>query len=480
MSFRVNTNLGSLNALRNLSNVGVEFQKSVTRLSTGLRITNAADDPAGLIISERLRAQIGGLDQAIRNNQDAVNYSKTAEAALDEVSRLLNDARKLAIASGNTGSLDANAIQANQNQIRSIIDSIDRIATQTQFGNKKLLDGSAGILSTVTDATRFASINIGGTFGGFTVNAAGTVTVQVTQAAVRNSITGSVNLSASGLATIIGAGSFVVNGVTFTTDGTESLQSLINRFNNESSRTGVNFNFNGTNVVLVAADYGTNSKISFTDTAGRLNTAGNTQATNGQNAIAVVTVVTANGTTTATFTGGRQNDSGLRLTDTYGNVILLNEPGNATGTYGAGRIEVGSAEFQVGANAGQRVSLSLASMMSSVLGTDVVSGASLATVDVTTSSGADNAVKVIDAAIRRVTQARGEIGSFQRNVLESNVRSLATARENLVATESTIRDVDVADEITNFTRLQILQQSGLSVLAQANAAPAAVLALLRT
>lgn len=479
MSFRVNTNLGSLNALRNLSHVGAEFSKSVTRLSTGLRIATAADDPAGLIISENFRAQIGGLDQAIRNNQDAINYSKTAEAALDEVSRLLNDARRLAVASGNTGALDANAIQANQNQLRSILDSIDRIATQTQFGNKKLLDGSAGIVSTVTDATRFGAINIGGTFGGFTVNAAGAITVQVTQVAVRNSITGSVNLSASGLATIIGAGTFVVNGVTFTTDGTESLQSLLNRFNNESSRTGVNFNFNGTNVVMVAKDYGTNSKISFTDTAGRLNTAGNTQATNGQNAIAAVTVVTANGTTTATFTGGRQNDSGLRLTDTYGNIILLNESGNATGTFGAGRIEVGSAQFQVGANAGQRVSLSLASMMTSTLGTDAISGQSLSTINITTPQGADEGLRIIDAAINQVTKIRGEIGSFQRNILESNVRSLGVARENLVATESTIRDVDVAEEITNFTRLQILQQSGLSVLAQANAAPQAVLALLR-
>ncbi|GIV03527.1 MAG: hypothetical protein KatS3mg015_2357 [Fimbriimonadales bacterium] len=183
MAFRINTNLESMNALRNLGLVSMEFGKTVTRLSTGLRIVTGADDPAGLIISENFRAQIAGLDQAIQNNQDAINYAKTAEGALDEVARLLKDARKLAVAANNTGTLDAAAIQANQDQLRSIVESINRIATQTQFGKKKLLDGSAGIVSHVIDSANYAAINIGGTFGGFSVNSSGTVTVQVTTAA---------------------------------------------------------------------------------------------------------------------------------------------------------------------------------------------------------------------------------------------------------------------------------------------------------
>jgi len=479
MSFRVNTNVSAMNALRNLSLTGLEFSKSVNRLSTGLRIVSGADDPAGLIVSENFRAQIAGLDQAMQNNQDAINYAKTAEGALDEVSRLLNDARKLAVAAGNTGTLDAAAIQANEDQLRSIVDSINRIATQTQFGKKKLLDGSAGIVSTVTNATNYAAINIGGTFGGFTVNASGTITVQVTTAATRATITGSVDLSASGLNTIIGAGTFVVNGYTFQTDGTESLQSLLNRFNNSSGQTGVTFNFNGTNVVMKSNDYGSNATISFTDTAGRLNTAGNATAA-GVDAIATVTVTTTNGATSATFTGGRNGDSGLRLTDTYGNSILLTEAGNATGAAAAvGRIEAGSAQFQIGANAGQTASLSLAAMLASSLGDDVVSGENLSTIKLDSASNADNALKVIDRAIEQVAELRGDIGNFQRNVLESNLRSLGVTRENLVATESSIRDVDVAAEITNYTKLQILQQTGLAVLAQANSAPSAVLALLR-
>lgn len=478
MAFRINTNLTALNALRNLEKTSVEFAKSVARLSSGLRINTAADDPAGLILSENFRAQIGGVSQAIQNNQDAINYAKTAEGALEEVGRLLNDIRKLAVASANTGVLDAAAIQANQEQIRQMLASIDRIATQTQFGTKKLLDGSSGIVSTVVDTDDFAAIVIGGTFAGQTVNSSGNVTVQITQAAQRASITGSVDLSANGLNTIIGAGTFVVNGYVFTTDGTETLQSLLNRFNNASNRTGVTFGFDGTNVTMVSNEYGSNASITFTDTEGRLNTAG--VATNtGVDAVATVTVTTINGATSATFTGGRNGDSGLRLTDNYGNVILLTEQGNTVGAAQlAGRIQAGSAQFQVGANAGQTVSLSLANMLSSNLGNDVIAGESLATIDVTTASGAENAIRIVDAAIKRVAQIRGEIGSFQKNTLESNVRSLAVALENFSATESTLRDVDMAAEVAHFTKLQILQQAGLAVLAQANSVPSAVLRLL--
>lgn len=477
MSFRINTNLGAINVLRNLNQSALEFGKSVTRLSTGLRITTAADDPAGLIISENFRAQIVSLDQAIQNNQDAINYAKTAEGALDEVSRLLKDARKLAIASGNTGALDATAIQANQTQIQSILSSIDRIALTTQFGNKKLLDGSAGITTSVTDATSFAAINMSGTFAGFSVNTSGMVTVQVTTAATRAEIIGTVAYSS--LTDIVGAGNFVVNGVAVSTDGTETLQTVLTRLNNVSAQTGVHFTFDGTNVVLTSSGWGSNARISFTDTAGLFIAAGN-QTDAGTDAVATVTVTTANGVVSATFTGGRNGDSGLKLTDIYGNSLLLTEAGNVTGPAAAvGRIEAGSAQFQVGANAGQTVSLSLANMLVSQLGTGVIAGESLATINVTTATGAENAIRIIDDAIAQVTKIRGEIGSFQRNVLESNVRSLGVARENLTATESSIRDADMAAEITNFTRLQILQQSGLAVLAQANAAPQAVLSLLR-
>ncbi len=139
MSFRINTNSTSMAALRNINQVSQSFSQSVNRLSTGLRITSAADDPAGLIFSESFRAQIGGITQAVRNNQDAINYSKTAEGALDEISRLLREGRALSVASANTAVLSTDQLQANQTQWNLMVSSINRIANDTQFGPKSSL-----------------------------------------------------------------------------------------------------------------------------------------------------------------------------------------------------------------------------------------------------------------------------------------------------------------------------------------------------
>src|SRR3982751_5530782 len=126
MSLRINTNVTALNALRNLDQTSSSVSKSIERLSSGLRINNASDDPAGLIISEGLRSQIDGLNQAISNSQDANNLIKTAEGGLTEVNSLLRSIRTLAVHAANTGANDANAAQADQQQIQSAIDTIDR------------------------------------------------------------------------------------------------------------------------------------------------------------------------------------------------------------------------------------------------------------------------------------------------------------------------------------------------------------------
>jgi len=484
VGFRINTNIQALNALRNLGRVESDFGKSVTRLSTGLRITDASDDPAGLIISENLRAQISGIDQAVRNAQDATSFAKTAEGALDEVNRLLRDARALAVASGNTAVLDTTSLQANQNQIQSIIDSVNRIAGQTQFGGKKLLDGSSGLSANVTDTAKLAGITLSGTFAGYAVSSNGTVSAAIIQSATKATTTLSVNYTS--LSSVLSAATFVLNGVSISTDGTETLQAVINRVNQKSGQTGVTadaITANGSTVVqLNQVNYGNNFSISFSDTKDVLNATDSVTAT-AANAAVSVTVYTANGAQTVAFTGGRSSgESGLRLTDTYGNVLLLTEGGNNTLTTTAAavaNVTAGSATFQIGGNAGQTTSLSLANIAAAQLGTTAVANLNMSSIDVTTSSGAANAIQVIDAAISQISKTRADIGSFQRNNIESSVRSLGVAKENLTATESQIRDLDVASEITNFTKLQILQQSGLSVLAQANASPQSVLQLLR-
>ena len=477
MSFRINTNITALNALDNVSRTSDAFQASIGRLSTGLRINSAADDPAGLIISQKYQAQLGGLDQATKNSQDGINFAKTAEGALNEVSGLLRDARSLAVASANTGTLSASALQANPAQIQSIVSSINRIASTTQFGSKKLLDGSAGTSSTVTDTSKIAAISIGGTFGGQSLAANSGVTVTVSTAATQ------ATLSSKGFAfTTTTAGSnsnFTLNGVTIAVSASDTAQNIIDNINKAQGQTGVAAVYNSTTnkIDLSTTKYGSSQSINLTDASGVLASAAGFSTASGTDAVASVKV----GSTTALFTGGKSGADGLTLTDADGNTVQLTTTGNSTSTANAsvGQVIVGSAQFQIGAFSGQNTSLSLGNFAASNLGTGVASGANLSNIDLTTQSGANQAIQVIDSAIDQVSSARGNIGNFQRNVLESNIRSLSVASENLSAANSTITDTDVAAETTNYSKLQILQQAGISVLAQANQAPQQVLRLLQ-
>lgn len=483
VSFRINTNVAAMGALRHLTNNQAEMQGTITRLSSGLRINHAADDPAGLIISEGMRSQLKGIEQAMRNSQDAVNMAKTAEGALDEVQRLLRNIRGLAVHSANTAVVDAATLEANQTQVRSTIQSINRIAEQTQFGNKKLLDGTSGALANVTAVNYVSSIYIGGTFAGESVVSGPITMAQITQGS-RAAI--SLGNTFAGPNAVVGSqGSFVINGYSFTSSGNETVQSLVNKINSMSATTGVTASIAGSGPVsinLSHQSFGSQFGISFFDPSNILHNASSASAT-GANAVFNVAVTTAAGVTTVPFTGGRgPNESGLKLTDTFGNSVVLSENGNANiGVGGSvvGQVTAGTVRFQIGGNADQSVQFSMPTVFANRLGTGAVAGQSLADLDVTTQTGAQNAMRIIDDAINQLARMRGELGTFQRNFLESNVRSLNIAQENLTSSESQIRDADMATEITAMTRQQILQQSGISVLAQANQIPQGIVSLLR-
>lgn len=467
-----------MSSLRNLGNTNVDMNRSMSRLTTGLRINSAADDPAGLIVSENFRAQITGIDQAIRNNQDASNYAKTAESALDEVTKLLRDARALSVASGNGATLTDAQRQANQQQLNSIMESVNRISETTSYGNKKLLDGSSGITAGATSAN-YGAMSFSGTFNSKAVTANSAVTVQVTQAAERATVAGSVlyTLATDNMA----AGSFSLNGVSFNVSASDTIGDVLARVNSASSQTGVTAVWNeaGGAVSFRSAEFGSAAKVQLIDSDNLFGSADQASDT-GQDAQATVSVdtngATAGGVESVNFTSGK----GLTLRDNAGNSITLNEAGNATGAAAAvGQIFTGSASFQVGANADERATLSIGNFRSSSLGTGVVANTSFADVNLLSDSAATDALKVIDKAIEQVSESRGRIGNFVRNTLETNVRSLAVQKENLASSDSAIRDVDIAEETTRYTKLQILQQSGISMLAQANSAPQSVLSLLR-
>ncbi|MBS1705635.1 MAG: hypothetical protein JST40_07150 [Armatimonadetes bacterium] len=487
MSLKINTNLQAMNALRNLSGTSLNLSDTMSRLSSGLRINTASDDPAGLVISEGMRAQIHGIDQAVRNSQDAINMAKTAEGGLSEIQGLLTSMRALAVHAANTAVVDANQLSADQGQIRSSLESINRIATSTQWGNKRLLDGTAGVTSAVINSTALSSAFFGSDFGDSTL-ISGQVTINQTVAALAATLTTG-RTFANSSAVVPTTGSIIINGYSISSDGTDTVQSLATKINAVSQQTGVVAAIVsvGPNVSVRLTNKTTGSQfpLNLTDPNHILHTTSSVTYT-GTDAQYDVTANTANGSQTVTFIGGRATgDSGLKLTDDKGNTITVTQAANdnwgslfATPPQ-AVQIYAGSAQFQIGSEANQTIFVALPNVFTNNLGTTAVSGLSLADIDVSSPSGASDALKVIDEAITQIARSRGTLGSVQSNFLESNVRSLEVAKENVSASESAIRDVDMASELTRYTQLQILQQSGLAVLSQANQQPQSILKLLQ-
>ncbi len=476
--FSINTNVNALQAINALSSTQKAMSASMTKLSTGLRINTAADDPAGLIASKRNSAQISSMTQAESNTQDAINYSKTADGALDEVNTLLENARTLAVASGNSATLTPDQLAANQQQLSSIVSSITRISTTTQYGTKKLLDGSAGTQSAVTAGDKLTSLTVGGTFGGSTLTANNNVSIDVTQAATQASVTSRAFASSSTAVGSANAGSFTINGTTFNASATTTAADLVDMVNKATNSTGVVASYESGAVVLKSNSYGSKAAVNLVDSTGVLRSAGSgSTSVTGVDATATVTI----GSATAAFTGSVGSGDGTTLADADGNTFKLTAAGNAVATIAnAGQVTVGSSQFQIGANQGQTSQLSLGNFAATELGKGSGGTATdLTALDLTTTAGATDALTVIDKAISDVTTARGKIGNFQKNVLESNARNLSVAKENLTATQSQITDVDVASEMTNYTKLQILQSTGMAILGQAKSGPQSVLQLLQ-
>jgi flagellin len=476
MSFRINTNIDALTALTNLNNTGTQLSTAINRLSTGLQINSAADNPAGFIRAQDFQAQLSGINQALSNNQDAINYSKTADSALTEVGNLLDSARTLAVASGNTATLDTSAIQANQSQLNSIVASIDRIASSTTFGQKQLLDGSAGVQATNANATDVAALSFTGEFSGSAITTASAVTVAVTQAATQAQVVGSKTYAFA--TTTVAAGSFSINGQTFTTTSNETIGQVVQAINAAQGNTGVTAVYaTGGAVTLTQVNYGSANAVNLSDANGIIDTAAGSQTASGLNAEGTATINNGTALVTVNFTGGLYGTSALDLQDASGNQVFLSNAGNATGSFLAGQLQVGSAQFQIGGNSGDTAALSIGNFNASNLGLGAVAGLSLSNLDLTTASGASDALKVIDQAINNVSSAQGAIGNFQTNVLQAQVSSLQSAQENVSSSLSSIQDVNVASEMTSYTQLQILEQAGVSVLAQANSAPDSILKL---
>jgi flagellin len=485
MSMGINTNVSALNALSNLETANTALSRSVERLSSGLRINRASDDPAGLIISESLQSQISGQQQAVKNAQDASNLINTADGSLSQINDLLRSIRTLAVHAANTGVNDATAVQADQTQIASALASINRIASQTSFGAKHLLDGTSGISSATVDTATIAGSYFGGTFDGYPIQA-GNVTVSVLTAATRAQYESNRVFSDGANTTIGTAGRIVINGQTVTVQASDTVQAVMDRINALSSVTGVSANMSGSSVVLTQQKYGANNWVNYYESSGIFDNSAVSANVSGTSATVLVSAnVMKDGIVQAanvTMYGGQSLGSdGLRVTDAEGNSLLLTEAGNNTSTSSkvVATISASSLQFQVGSNSGQFVSMSLGNVQTDQLGNTSITGKSLEDLDVTTAQGASEALKMVDEAISQVSNLRAQLGAFQTNTLQSTISYLGVSVQNLSSSNSQIEDTDVAAEVVSMTKNQILEQAGTSVLKTANQLPQQVLTLLQ-
>ncbi len=473
MGLRINLNTAALNAHRWLGVNDSSLSKSIERLSSGFRINVTADDPAGLVISEGLRAQAQGLGQALVNTSHAVNLIKTSEAAMQEIHNILRQMRDLAVHAANAGANETEAIAADQAQIESAIGSLDRISAQTQFGSKKLLDGSAGVMGQLTGTTGTAA----GTFVSGTADTeAGSYVITIDQAATRTQLVG-----AGAVAGAYAAGTLKLNGISIDIAANSTAATVAAAINTKTAQSGVSATQAAGVLTLRQTHYGTGYNIDTTGStvdlgATGLNLTGGvlTAGVNIKAHIAAEYATALEGQGQLWTSGGGYPSSGLSMLITAG-------AANDTLTV---QVTTGTLVFQIGANAGQTVSAALQSTAPSLLGLGAqgLSGGgatNVSEIDVTTATGANDAILLLDKAIAQISTVRANLGSTQRNVLESAMSSLSVARENVQASESAIRDTDMAAEVVQFTKYQILLQAGANMLTQANQAPQVILQMLR-
>ena len=459
MAINIRNNTQSLNALRHLSWTQSELAKSLEKLSSGQRINHGGDDPAGLIISENLRAQIASVEQAIKNSEISISVVQTAEGALSEVNNLLIEARQLSLAAANEASNDEVARASLQNQLRNALNTIERIANTTRFGNKFLLNGSNGVSGVASnqfvdflgasEKTRSSPVE------GYEIN--------VTEIATRSEIAAPLDTEPEGLVLTLNEGG---KSIRIIGQPGESPDLFVSRLTNMVERADLDLDveYDGGTLFISHQKYGKDNAFSITVSEDTLGLAGG------------ITEDINNGTDIqGTINGEIAVGKGRTLTGAEGNrftdglsVFVRDQVEGLNGTVS---ISQNSMQFQVGQNVDQRVGVALNSVSTSALGRGVQNDSqfsSLSDIEVDTVQNSSDAIRVIDKAITQVSKMRGELGATQKNALESNVAVLRITAENLLAAESTIRDADVVKTLSDITRHQIMTNAASAAAAQAN------------
>ncbi|WP_285858183.1 flagellin [Neobacillus niacini] len=532
---RINHNISALNAYHQLSANSNAASKNLEKLSSGLRINRAADDATGLAISEKMRAQIRGLDQASRNAQDGISLIQTAEGAMNETHSILQRVRELAnqAANGTSTTQDKQNIQTEVNQL---IDEIDRVANDTEFNSFKILNGDisktakfaqstggavANVVASSTAAAGTTTVTTTGPLAAATASIWQTGTLMDHNGTTPAQVTGGTKLTNLGdgtsnyglqvgdeisLSAVVGG---EVKNSVYVVTAESTLDDFMASVKNTLGAASVSVDTAGGAATADADALGLDLAAS---SANSLVITGQSGAANDISTI-TITASSSEGIVRTSFNqemNGGTND-GLQQIQVAGNkddfIAKVDINGDGAAGKGDGRIAVrsnsvvqvsnlqlsfndtiatgdvstitvGSANntvsIHVGANSGQTLEIGINAMDSVALGLkkDGVN------ISLMSEVGAEKALNVLDKAISTVSSERSKLGAIQ-NRLEHTINSLGTSSENLTAAESRLRDVDMANEMMQFTKNNILSQAAQSMLAQANQQPQGVLQLLR-
>jgi flagellin len=465
---RINTNINSLAALNALNKNQASLSTSLQRLSTGLKINSGADDPAGLIASNSLQSEIAGINQAIDNSTRAGNVLNTADGALNETSSLLLQLQSLNNQAANSGALSPAELAANQLQVDSILNSINRISNTTSFNGIHLLNGSLDYTNSGVVAADISNVQVNAA----QIPQGGSVNVAVQVLASAKLAT--LNFAASGIGTT--PTTIEVSGAT----GTEQLSfaasahnsAIATAINQVKASTGVSATvLAGGSLNINSTAFGSAQFVSIKTITGSF--------LNGKNSGADAQVDINGNAANVQGTEASVRSGSLDLTIDLTSAFAQNTSTGTTNFFITG----GGAKFQLGSEvtAPAQVQIGIASVNTGSLGnstdgflSNLASGGSSSL----ESGNTIQAQKIITDAINQVSTLRGRLGAFQSDVIAANTNNLNVALENVTASESDIQDANFAKETSNLTRAQILVQANTSVLAQANSAPQSILKLL--
>ncbi|HWJ33811.1 MAG TPA: flagellin [Steroidobacteraceae bacterium] len=491
MPLTLNTNIDSLNAQRNLTTSKSTLSQALQRLSSGLKINSAADDAAGLAIATDFTTQINGTNQAVNNANDAVSEAQTAGGALSTLTQNLQSIRTLAVEAAN-GSNSASDRAALDQQVQQQIAEITRIASQTNFNGSRVLDGSAGVTNYQVGANVGSTISVNLTQGvrADQIGQVASASTTVTTAA----LTGTLSIA-------VGTGTAVTVGTSVA--GTQAGQNAGSAYSKAQA-----INSSGIAGLTASASTAVTEASGFSNVVAGTAAASYDLSINGQaiyggtgNVAAGSTLTAANvaaqinlyssldGNVTASVASGKltltaADGSDIKVQQTVGaassgtgiDTSVAGTLGTAGGTLATGQVDSGKVTLE--SNSNIQLSGSDVAFIGQTAGTISLGASTLANANVLTVSGANSTINAVDAALSTVSSLQSQLGAIQ-NRFTSTVSNLQSTVQNLTQSRSTIQDADFAAETAKLTQSNVLQQAGISVLAQANQQPQLILKLLQ-